>query len=455
MSNQLVNYIMSDETINLVTSDNGVVSVPKEDARYSVVKTYLRQGRYKKAMEAIAPDAVKMAKWANGEFEIRDGLIWHHDQPMSEGLTKRILEFHKNKLDYKPLVKFHENLMQNPSKDSRKDLYAFLEANQVPITTDGYFLGYKRVLSDMTSGMPGVYTRTATGWTYDPNTRLRHVIGEECWMPREEVDPERGNTCSKGLHVAAFEYASSFYNDGILLEVKVNPRDVVAVPPDYDQQKMRTCGYVPMNIISGRRDDSVHLIDENWQEVESEVNVGDLRVELEELEDELLDLKNLQANGQNVYESIKEVEDKIDNLEIKISDLEDESYDEYDEYDEDDEYDEVEVEDEDEDEVEVEDNDERIVTRTVKAANDGRLTIPADLCRKMGLKGGDTAFVSMAPTQLTVRKSPNAMFSNRAYKVSERDNSFAISQAARNTANIKGDTFTVEGTKDFICITKA
>ena len=73
-------------------------------------------------------------------------------------------------------------------------------------------------------------------------------------MPREMVDPVRGNTCSQGLHVAAFKYAHSDYGngEGHLLEVKVNPRDVVAVPPDYDNQKMRVCKYKVIKICGGK-----------------------------------------------------------------------------------------------------------------------------------------------------------------------------------------------------------
>jgi hypothetical protein len=62
-------------------------------------------------------------------------------------------------------------------------------------------------------------------------------------MDRGKVDADRERTCSAGLHVAAWNYAESFYFNGHLLEVEVNPRDVVAVPTDYNNEKMRTCEY--------------------------------------------------------------------------------------------------------------------------------------------------------------------------------------------------------------------
>jgi hypothetical protein len=57
-------------------------------------------------------------------------------------------------------------------------------------------------------------------------------------MPRSLVDPDRDTACSVGLHVGNFSYASGFAQK--LLTVAVNPRDVVAVPSDSGDQKIRT-----------------------------------------------------------------------------------------------------------------------------------------------------------------------------------------------------------------------
>ena len=62
-------------------------------------------------------------------------------------------------------------------------------------------------------------------------------------MDRSKVEADRRITCAAGLHVAAWGYASGFSGTKIL-EIKINPRDVVAVPPDYEQQKMRVCQYL-------------------------------------------------------------------------------------------------------------------------------------------------------------------------------------------------------------------
>jgi Ran GTPase-activating protein (RanGAP) involved in mRNA processing and transport len=40
-----------------------------------------------------------------------------------------------------------------------------------------------------------------------------------------------------------------------MLEVKVNPRDVVAVPVDYNNAKMRVCEYVVLSVVTNENTD--------------------------------------------------------------------------------------------------------------------------------------------------------------------------------------------------------
>ena len=60
-------------------------------------------------------------------------------------------------------------------------------------------------------------------------------------MPRSEVDENPDNHCSSGFHVGAWEYASSFGERVVLVEV--DPADVVSVPNDYNAQKCRVTKY--------------------------------------------------------------------------------------------------------------------------------------------------------------------------------------------------------------------
>jgi hypothetical protein len=67
-------------------------------------------------------------------------------------------------------------------------------------------------------------------------------------MPRENCDCNPENTCSSGLHAAGFDYAKTFSR--ILLNVKINPRDVVAIPIDYNNAKLRCCQFEVLAINS-------------------------------------------------------------------------------------------------------------------------------------------------------------------------------------------------------------
>ena len=63
-------------------------------------------------------------------------------------------------------------------------------------------------------------------------------------MPREDVDDCREVTCSKGLHFCSQSYLSSYSGgQGRVLIVKVNPRDVCAIPSDHANAKGRACCY--------------------------------------------------------------------------------------------------------------------------------------------------------------------------------------------------------------------
>jgi len=136
------------------------------------------------------------------------------------------------------MVKFLENLMQNPSARGVSETYWFLENYGLPITDDGCFLAYKAVRSDYTDIYSGKFLNS---------------VGSVVSMPRNMVDDNYGVDCSKGLHVGALDYVVGYghfvkgevrsANGNRLLIVKVNPKDVVSVPKYEGHTKMRVCEY--------------------------------------------------------------------------------------------------------------------------------------------------------------------------------------------------------------------
>ncbi len=73
-------------------------------------------------------------------------------------------------------------------------------------------------------------------------------------MPRNEVDENSEVTCSQGLHVASYSYMDHYPGERIVI-CKVNPKDVVAVPADYNNAKMRVSGYEVVGEVELKNDE--------------------------------------------------------------------------------------------------------------------------------------------------------------------------------------------------------
>lgn len=179
------------------------------------------------AILAVIDIATKVKEYINTEkLVIRDGEILYNGENLTGVLVDRIFEHMAAGIDASNLIKFLENLQENPSYQSRKELYLFLEAcGDLPITDDGRFIAYKWVRDD--------YKDVHSG-TFD------NSVGQIVEMPRQEVDDNRQHTCSAGLHVCSRKYSK--FGSRLML-VAINPKDVVSVPYDYDNGKMRVCKY--------------------------------------------------------------------------------------------------------------------------------------------------------------------------------------------------------------------
>lgn len=183
--------------------------------------------------------AIRAKFSTDGEHNItvRAGQVFYKDLPVHNALTKRIIEFTDKHMPTRPLIRFLENMMQNPSHRAVKELYDFLEHKGMAITTDGHFLAYKGVTTDFKDK----HTRT-----------IDNSVGTVVEVERNMVDDDRDNQCSNGLHVGHYEYARGFaYGGEPVLLVKVNPRDAVSVPTDSNCGKLRTCRYEVLRVYEG------------------------------------------------------------------------------------------------------------------------------------------------------------------------------------------------------------
>jgi hypothetical protein len=172
--------------------------------------------------------AVEVYASASG-VEVDDIGVKYNGNYIDNYATQKILEFMKAKLPVKSLLNFVSKVMANPSRRAVQELYKFLEHGQMPLTPSGNFLAYKSVKENYRDWYSGNFSNT---------------VGSEHTMARNDVcdDPDLG--CSYGFHVGTLGYATEF-NRGSnrLMIVEVDPSDVVSVPHDCQNQKLRTAKY--------------------------------------------------------------------------------------------------------------------------------------------------------------------------------------------------------------------
>jgi hypothetical protein len=156
-------------------------------------------------------------------------------KPMHSAMTKRFVRLVEDGHDMEPFMAFIKNCLLNPRQEAIEELYLFLEANDLPLTDDGCFLAYRRVDKNYRS----IHANP-------DGTKNRNMVGDIVTMDRKDCDHNRENTCSSSLHMASLSYiphyGSSSNGDRTMIG-KVNPADVVTVPPDYNNQKLRCCKY--------------------------------------------------------------------------------------------------------------------------------------------------------------------------------------------------------------------
>ena len=142
-----------------------------------------------------------------------------------------------------PMEKFLEKVLENPSNRSREQLFAFLTrqgSETLPITEEGNVLMLKAVRDDYKDWHSG---------TIDNTPRSLDPTRTSIKMKRNKVSDDPRSACAAGLHAGHPQYVLGFHSgQGHILWVEVNPRDVVSVPFDANETKVRVCEYLPLSV---------------------------------------------------------------------------------------------------------------------------------------------------------------------------------------------------------------
>lgn len=237
----MIPYIISERALTVFASDEDLV-MHRDDDKWEDAMQAIRDEDESRLVELMQPAiaVVRVAKASGGRLVLSGDAVYFDGEALDEDYAvSKILTFASDGLPVEPLVNFLEKLMSNPSFRVRKDLLMFLEKNDLPITSTGDFLAYKYTRADGLDAHSG---------------KVAYNLHTQVSMPRHLVDDNPNNTCSHGLHVAGRHYFDDGWDKRFIV-CRVNPKDVVSIPDDYNHSKMRVCSlYVEEEIQRPEKD---------------------------------------------------------------------------------------------------------------------------------------------------------------------------------------------------------
>lgn len=271
-------YIVQGSQVTVVIGSKPHV-VSKSHPMFQRVVDAIKANDWETVDSIIDPKKV-VIEYGNGNIAVEgDKLFWKGEE-FHSSLSIRMIRMLQDGFDIKPMVAFMENLMLNPSKRAVTELYGFLEKNNLPITPDGSFLAYKKIRQDYKDCHSGT---------------MDNSVGNVVEMERNRVDDDQNRTCSTGLHFCSRDYLNHFSGERIVI-VKINPRDVVSIPNDYNDSKGRACRYEVVDEIDKEKADEAFA--KSVQEAavrEASVLTDAERVEVARLIQEVLNQRKAQA----------------------------------------------------------------------------------------------------------------------------------------------------------------
>jgi hypothetical protein len=223
-----------------------------------------------------AEEVAKRFERLTDRISVANGKVYFDGDHVDNAITDHILRMLEADEDFMPLVNFLDKVSLNPEPHSREQLYGWVKARpSITITSDGDLVAYKglyveedengKVYKSWHSG-----TAIVNGELFE-NQQIPQRIGDTVEMPRSEVEFNPAEGCSTGLHAGTFDYARGYGNGRV--KVAINPRDVVSVPTEHNEAKIRVCRYVVIDVAD--EEVSAPLLKSDYANVVGELDEND------------------------------------------------------------------------------------------------------------------------------------------------------------------------------------
>jgi len=231
-------YTVTETNITILF--NGTMNkIPRTHAGFNALSAHLKENKHDPDIIASLLDKREaMARLTSGKVKVVGSTVFYKGEPIHSTLAMKLVTMMDEGYDATPWAKFLDNVMLNPSDVSRGCLFDFLERFEAPLTEDGCFIAFKGVRNDYKDCHSGTFDNSP---------------GQIVKMPREKVVEDPSQTCAAGLHACASHYLDGFWSSQKVVAVKINPRDVVSVPGDYNYSKMRVCEYLVIGDVEDDR----------------------------------------------------------------------------------------------------------------------------------------------------------------------------------------------------------
>ena len=254
-------YIIGSQSATVFTSRP--LTIGTDDPRWGEFVKAIQDGDEARCEAIAATPVVKLALENEQGYSVSDnGDITIDGVPVTGPIQDKLIAMLNEGFDIDNFIKFVRKIRLNPSRRAQEELYKFLEYKALPITEDGNFIAYKGVLHNYWS-VRGGEAKLLKGRVNSAG-QIYNAVGEEIEVERSYVDDDARVACSQGLHVGSYDYATSWGERTVVVEV--NPKDVVSIPFDCNCQKARVCHYTVVSdaereIVSPVVDESGEVLD--------------------------------------------------------------------------------------------------------------------------------------------------------------------------------------------------
>lgn len=243
-------HIISENNIVVFLTNGSMKNVTKSHKSFKKISLHLKNREFQEAVDLI--EKITQVKIKTKQiFTVKNNVGYYKNEKLPESITKILQRFLENNIPPTAIINFWNRLKKNPREFARNELMLFLEHSGIPLCEDGTFITYKVIRDNYLDCHSGTISNK-------PGAKIPR-------MKISDVEQDRTLCNAKGYHVAAWSYLPTmgYYPNTTskrLVECKVDPADVVSIPQDYNNAKMRVTFYEVVREITGQSEENPEVL---------------------------------------------------------------------------------------------------------------------------------------------------------------------------------------------------